>query len=183
MVLMGVLPIPLMQLLGGLILFSFCRRLQNQTRITSFSMLSWSAIMVISSEGTGAGQGLVRRQALCTNSTDTKGGEVKAGHRQHYTAHAARCGVDDGTESPSKQSILGVVGLPHGQANVPLGSRRGKERDKKKRNTGRVALTEAIWMGCDMGSWLMGAAAEAEMLAPVVLFCWLAECCTAAASS
>lgn len=50
MVLMGVLPPPLLPLLGGLILFSFCRRLQNQTRITSFSMLSWSAIMVISSE-------------------------------------------------------------------------------------------------------------------------------------
>ncbi len=37
-------------LLGGLILFSFCLRLQNHTRITSFSMLSWSAIMVTSSE-------------------------------------------------------------------------------------------------------------------------------------
>lgn len=50
MVLMELLPPPLLPLLGGLILFSFCRRLQNQTRITSFSMLSWSAIMVISSE-------------------------------------------------------------------------------------------------------------------------------------
>ena len=36
-------------------------------------------------------------------------------------------------------------------------------------------------MGWD--SWVMGVAAEAEMLAPVVLFCWLAECCTAAARS
>lgn len=49
-VLIGVLPPPLLPLLGGLILFSFCRRLQNQTRITSFSMLSWSAIIAISSE-------------------------------------------------------------------------------------------------------------------------------------
>lgn len=46
--LMGVLAA--LPLLGGLILFSFCLRLQNHTRITSFSMLSWSAIMVISSE-------------------------------------------------------------------------------------------------------------------------------------
>ena len=46
--LMGELLVP--PLLGGLILFSFWRRLQNQTRITSFSMFSWSAIMVISSE-------------------------------------------------------------------------------------------------------------------------------------
>lgn len=46
--LMGVLAT--LPLLGGLILFSFCRRLQNHTRITSFSMFSWSAIMVISSE-------------------------------------------------------------------------------------------------------------------------------------
>lgn len=46
--LMGVLAA--LPLLGGLILFSFCRRLQNHTRITSFSMFSWSAIMVISSE-------------------------------------------------------------------------------------------------------------------------------------
>ena len=38
-------------------------------------------------------------------------------------------------------------------------------------------------MGCDRGSWVIGVAAEAEMLAPVVLFCWLAECCTAAARS
>lgn len=49
-VLIGVLPPPLLPLLGGLILFSFCRRLQNQTRITSFSMLSSSAIIAISSE-------------------------------------------------------------------------------------------------------------------------------------
>lgn len=34
----------------GLMRFSFCRRLQNQTRITSFSMLSCSAISMISSE-------------------------------------------------------------------------------------------------------------------------------------
>lgn len=40
----------MLPLLGGLILFSFCRRLQNQTRITSFSIFSWSAIIVISSE-------------------------------------------------------------------------------------------------------------------------------------
>ena len=38
------------ELLGGLILFSFCRRLQNHTRITSFSMFSWSAIREISSD-------------------------------------------------------------------------------------------------------------------------------------
>ena len=37
-------------LLQGLILFSFCRRLQNHTRITSFSMLSCSAISMISSD-------------------------------------------------------------------------------------------------------------------------------------
>lgn len=36
-------------------------------------------------------------------------------------------------------------------------------------------------MGWDRGSCVMGAAAVAEILAPVVLFCWLAECCTAAA--
>lgn len=30
---------------------------------------------------------------------------------------------------------------------------------------------------------VMGVAAEAEMVAPVVVLCWLAECCTAAASS
>ena len=36
--------------LEGLMRFSFCRRLQNQTRITSFSMLSCSAISRISSE-------------------------------------------------------------------------------------------------------------------------------------
>lgn len=36
--LIGELLVP--PLLGGLILFSFCRRLQNQTRITSFSILS-----------------------------------------------------------------------------------------------------------------------------------------------
>lgn len=35
-------------------------------------------------------------------------------------------------------------------------------------------------MGCDRGSWVMGVAAEAEMLAPLVLFCWLAECTAAA---
>lgn len=45
---MGELLVP--PLLGGLIRFSFWRRLQNHTRITSFSMLSCSAIMVISSE-------------------------------------------------------------------------------------------------------------------------------------
>ncbi|TNN38284.1 hypothetical protein EYF80_051556 [Liparis tanakae] len=37
-------------LLDGLMRFSFCRRLQNQTRITSFSMVSWSAMSRISSE-------------------------------------------------------------------------------------------------------------------------------------
>lgn len=36
--------------LGGLILFSFCRRLQNQTRTTSFSIVRLSASMEISSE-------------------------------------------------------------------------------------------------------------------------------------
>lgn len=46
--LIGELLVP--PLLGGFILFSFWRRLQNQTRITSFSMLSCSAIKVISSE-------------------------------------------------------------------------------------------------------------------------------------
>lgn len=46
--LIGELLVP--PLLGGLILFSFWRRLQNQTRITSFSILSCSAIMLISSE-------------------------------------------------------------------------------------------------------------------------------------
>lgn len=46
--LIGELLVP--PLLGGLILFSFCRRLQNHTRITSFSILSCSAIKVISSE-------------------------------------------------------------------------------------------------------------------------------------
>lgn len=46
--LIGELLVP--PLLGGLILFSFWRRLQNQTRITSFSILSCSAIKVISSE-------------------------------------------------------------------------------------------------------------------------------------
>lgn len=48
---------------------------------------------------------------------------------------------------------------------------------------GQLCLTWVIWMGCDRGSWVMGVAAEAEMLAPVVLFCWLADCCTAAARS
>lgn len=38
-------------------------------------------------------------------------------------------------------------------------------------------------MGCERGSWVMGVAAEAEILAPLVPFCWLAECCTAAARS
>lgn len=38
------------QLVGGLIRFSFCRRLQNQTLTTSFSMVSDSASMEISSE-------------------------------------------------------------------------------------------------------------------------------------
>lgn len=37
-------------LLHGLMRFSFCRRLQNHTRITSFSMFSCSAITRISSE-------------------------------------------------------------------------------------------------------------------------------------
>uniref|UniRef100_A0A0E9T394 Uncharacterized protein n=1 Tax=Anguilla anguilla TaxID=7936 RepID=A0A0E9T394_ANGAN len=36
--------------MGQYILFSFCRRLQNQTRTTSFSMPSCSDIIVISSE-------------------------------------------------------------------------------------------------------------------------------------
>lgn len=35
---------------GGLILFCFCLRLQNHTRTTSFSIFSWSATPVISSE-------------------------------------------------------------------------------------------------------------------------------------
>lgn len=38
------------ELSGGLILFSFCRRLQNHTRTTSFSMQSESASIDISSE-------------------------------------------------------------------------------------------------------------------------------------
>lgn len=46
--LIGELLVP--PLLGGLILFSFWRRLQNQTRVTSFSILSCSAIKVMSSE-------------------------------------------------------------------------------------------------------------------------------------
>lgn len=43
-----------------------------------------------------------------------------------------------------------------------------------------VSLTGVIWMGWER---VMGVAAEAEMLAPVVLLCWPAECCTAAARS
>lgn len=37
-------------------------------------------------------------------------------------------------------------------------------------------------MGCERGNWVMGVAAVAEMLAPVVLFCWLAVCCCTAAA-
>jgi hypothetical protein len=37
-------------------------------------------------------------------------------------------------------------------------------------------------MGWDRGSCVIGVAAEAEMLAPVVLLCWLADCCCMAAA-
>ena len=46
------------ELRGGLIRFSFCRRLQNQTRTTSFSMQSESASIDISSD---VGFGFVRK--------------------------------------------------------------------------------------------------------------------------
>ena len=43
-----------------------------------------------------------------------------------------------------------------------------------------VALTGAKCRGWDRGSWVIGVAAEAEMAAPVVPFCW--ECCCTAAA-
>ena len=45
-----------------------------------------------------------------------------------------------------------------------------------------VALTGAKCRGWDRGSWVIGVAAEAEMAAPVVPFCWEAECCCTAAA-
>lgn len=44
-------------------------------------------------------------------------------------------------------------------------------------------LTCAICIGWDRGICVIGVAAEAEMVAPAALCCWLAECCTAAASN
>lgn len=52
---------------GQLIRFSFCRRLQNQTLTTSFSMDNCSAIMEISSE---LGLGFYRNQRA-----ESSGGE------------------------------------------------------------------------------------------------------------
>lgn len=45
-----------------------------------------------------------------------------------------------------------------------------------------AVLTDAIWIGWESGIWVMGVAAEAEMLAPVVLLCWPADCCCTAAA-
>lgn len=69
---------------GQLILFSFCRRLQNQTLTTSFSMDNCSAIMEISSElGLGfyrdRGKGVVRRQKQGQKL------EVRVRHSKHKT--------------------------------------------------------------------------------------------------
>lgn len=54
------------QLVGGLIRFSFCRRLQNQTLTTSFSMVSDSASWEISSE---VGFGLCKKDFSRANRT------------------------------------------------------------------------------------------------------------------
>lgn len=59
---------------GQLIRFSFCRRLQNQTLTTSFSMDNCSAIMEISSE---LGLGFYREEGIgCGQETET-GSEIR----------------------------------------------------------------------------------------------------------
>lgn len=55
---------------GQLIRFSFCRRLQNQTLTTSFSIDNCSAIMEISSE---LGLGFYRDKGIgCGQKTETR---------------------------------------------------------------------------------------------------------------
>lgn len=59
---------------GQLILFSFCRRLQNQTLTTSFSMDNCSAIMEISSE---LGLGFYRDRGIGYGQETETGAEVR----------------------------------------------------------------------------------------------------------
>lgn len=74
---------------GQLIRFSFCRRLQNQTLTTSFSMDNCSAIMEISSE---LGLGFCRDKGIeCGQETET-GSEIGGEGQISQTQRIQRMG-------------------------------------------------------------------------------------------
>lgn len=74
---------------GQLIRFSFCRRLQNQTLTTSFSMDNCSAIMEISSE---LGLGFYRDKGIgCGQETET-GAEIRGEGRMFQTQNIEHMG-------------------------------------------------------------------------------------------